>query len=213
MTFCVIWLISLEYCNTDHMGSHIPTWVRWEYPSLSRKLSRSSSRGGSSPKKLLNLRKLETEPWRKGPWELVTGESIVLERCVRGRRKRDGRFDMVIQQKQETYWHHCQLAVTWCTWEGSTRRTADMRAMQAMHMQAACTRRGETYINKLSAKLTQKQLQVSSLISSWNQTTKQPMGSHQKLACYFSLCVSVSHIIQHSLGLSYWCKVTNPTIN
>ena len=31
---------------------------------------------------------------------------------------------------------------------------SDMRAMQAMHMQAACTKRGETYINKLSTKLT-----------------------------------------------------------
>ena len=86
---------SLKSHDQSHDLSFPPTWVRWEYPSLSRKLSRSSRRGGSSPKKLLNLRKLEMDPRRKGPWDVDVdgaGESIVLERCRvrRGDGGRDG---------------------------------------------------------------------------------------------------------------------------
>ena len=45
------------------------TGYRWLYPSPSRKVSISSSLGGSSPKKWLNFLKLVLEPLRKGPLE------------------------------------------------------------------------------------------------------------------------------------------------
>lgn len=56
------------------------TGYRWLYPSPSRKVSISSRRGGSSPKKWLNFLKLLVDPLRKGPLEsllaLCEGEGL-----------------------------------------------------------------------------------------------------------------------------------------
>ena len=68
------------------------TGYRWLYPSPSRKVSISSSLGGSSPKKWLNFLKLVVEPLRKGPLEsllaLCEGEEweggrVIAHRMIR----------------------------------------------------------------------------------------------------------------------------------
>ena len=69
------------------------TGYRWLYPSPSRKVSISSSLGGSSPKKWLNFLKLVVEPLRKGPLEslLALCEGEGWREGGGGREKRRGR--------------------------------------------------------------------------------------------------------------------------